>query len=41
MMSEHDPTNVHGRKIQPGELLLQLPIEAPKTEVPVIELFLK
>lgn len=41
MMSEYDPTNVHGNKMQPGELLLSLPIESPKTEVPVIELFLK
>lgn len=41
MMTEYDPTNVHRSKVQEGELLLKLPIASPKTEVPVIELFLK
>ena len=41
MLTEYDPTNVHRTRLQEGDLLVKLPIESPKTEVPVIELFLK
>jgi hypothetical protein len=41
MLTEYDPTNVYRTRLQEGDLLVKLPIESPKTEVPVIELFLK
>jgi len=41
LTTEYDFTNVHGNRLQPGEFLLNLPEESPKTELPVIELYLK
>ena len=41
LLTEYDPTNVYRTKLKEGELLVKLPVESPKTEVPVIELFLK
>lgn len=41
MLTEYDPNNVHRTRMAEGDLLVKLPIESPKTEVPVIELLLK